>query len=427
MKRSLHVVVSVAIAVTFLLCAFGQAMAQEKIVLWDVQTQGFLKDIADSAAAEYNKTAKVQLEVVHLLNDPFKTKLKVVMGAGNPPDIFQSWGGGPLKEYIDAGMVEPVPADVMEVLSKTYIPSAFDPATFDGETYAIPTAGLTGVYFWYRKDTFEKYGLTPPTTWSEFLTVCDTLKQNGIIPLALANKNKWTGSFYYMYLADRIGGAELFQNALYRKNGVTFEDPAYIKAGEMLQDLVKRGYFPEGVNGLDEDLMQASSLLYTQKAGMYLMGSWFLSVAKENFADMMDQLDFFVFPAVEDGKGNPTNLIGSPGQDYYAVASTSANLEAVFEYIKTHVMNEAWVNAMVANGYVPPVKNASALVQDPALKKIAASFEAAGSVQVYYDQFMPPAMGEVHKDVIQALIGLEMTPADAAKAHEKALLEESNK
>ena len=427
MKRSGQIIVSVVLSVAFLLSGFGLAMAQEKIVMWDVQTQGFLKDIADNAAAEFNKTSDVQLEVVHLLNDPYKTKLKVVMGAGNPPDIFQSWGGGPLKEYIDAGMVEPVPADVLEVLSETYIPAAFDPVSFDGETYGVPTAGLTGVYFWYRKDTFEKYDLTPPTTWSEFLEVCETFKQNGIVPLALANKNKWTGSFYYMYLADRLGGADLFQNALYRKNDVTFEDPAYIKAGEMLQELTKRGYFPEGVNGLDEDLMQASSLLYTQKAGMYLMGSWFLSVAKENFTDMMDQLDFFVFPAVEEGKGDPTNLIGSPGQDYYTVASTSEHLDAVFEFIKTQVMNEAWINAMVTNGYVPPVKNASELVEDPALKKIAASFGAAGSVQVYYDQFMPPAMGEVHKDAVQALIGLEMTPEDVAKAHEKALLEEMNK
>lgn len=418
---------SVVIGAALVLGTFGLAAAQEKVVLWDVQTQGFLRDIVDNAAAEFNKTSDVPVEVVHLQNDPYKTKLKVVMGAGNPPDIFQTWGGGPLKEYIDAGMVEPVPTDVLDTLADTYIPAAFDPVTFDEEVYGIPISGLTGVYFWYRKDTFEQYGLTPPETWSEFLEVCETFKQNGVVPLALANKNKWTGSFYYMYLADRLGGADLFQNALYRKNGATFEDPAYIKAGEMLQELAERGYFPEGVNGLDEDLMQASSLLYTQKAGMYLMGTWFLSVAKENFTDMMDQLDFFPFPAVEDGDGDPTNLIGSPGQDYHAVTTTSEYIDTAFEFIKTQVMNEDWINAMVANGYVPPVKNASELVEEPALKKIAASFQAAGSVQVYYDQFMPPAMGEVHKDTVQALIGLEMTPEEVAKAHEKALLEEMNK
>ncbi len=50
-----------------------------------------------------------------------------------------------------------------------------------------------------------------------------------------------------MYIADRVGGADMFLNALYRKEGGTFEDPAYIKAGELVQELVKRDFFPKGV------------------------------------------------------------------------------------------------------------------------------------------------------------------------------------
>ncbi|PIE32982.1 ABC transporter substrate-binding protein [candidate division KSB3 bacterium] len=420
-------VMSLALCVVFMMAGASLAIAQDKVVWWDVHTTDFLKDIVDMAAEDFNKGSDVKVEVVHLQNDPYKTKLKVVMGAGNPPDIFQSWGGGPLKEYIDGGMVEPVPEEVLEAVKDTFIPSSFDPVTFDGDVYGLPAAGLTGVFFWYRKDVFEENNVTVPTTWNELLQVCETLKANGIIPFALANKNKWTGSFYYMYLADRIGGKKLFQNALYRKDGVTFEDPAYIKAGEMIQELVEKGYFPEGVNGLDEDLSQASALLYTKKAGMYLMGTWFLSTAMKSYPDMMDQLDFFPFPAVEEGKGDPSNLVGSPGQDYACVTTTSENMDTAFEFLKTQVMNETWIQAMADNGLVPPVKGASDIVTDPMLKKIAASFEAASGVQVYYDQFMPPAMGEVHKNTTQALFGLEMSPEDVSKAHEEAIQAELNK
>ncbi|PID58638.1 ABC transporter substrate-binding protein [candidate division KSB3 bacterium] len=418
--------IAVVMCAVFMTAGASLAIAAEKVLWWDVHMTDFLKEIVDAAAGEFNKTADVSVEAVHLQNDPYKTKLKVVMGAGNPPDIFQSWGGGPLKEYVDSGMVEPVPEDVLEAVRDRFIPASFDPVTFDGETYCLPAAGLTGVYFWYRKDLFQENDITVPTTWKELLQVCETLKAKGIIPFALANKNKWTGSFYYMYLADRLGGKELFQNALYRKNGVTFADPAYIKAGEMIQELVKKGYFPEGVNGLDEDLSQASALLYTKKAGMYLMGTWFLSEAMRNYPDMMDQLDFFPFPAVEGGAGDPSNLIGSPGQDYACVTTSSENMDAAFEFLKTQVMNPAWVQAMASNGLVPPVKGASDLVTDPMLKKIARSFEAANGVQVYYDQFMPPAMGEVHKNSTQALFGLELSPEDVAKAHEEALQVELN-
>ena len=419
--------VSVVLCAVFMMAGVSLAVAQDKIVSWDVHTSDFLKEVVNEAAASFNKTSDVKVEAVHLQNDPYKTKLKVVMGAGNPPDIFQSWGGGPLKEYIDAGMVEPVPEEILDAVKDTFIPASFDPVTFDGEVYGLAGAGLTGVYFWYRKDVFEENGVSVPTTWSEMLEVCETLKANGVIPFALANKNKWTGSFYYMYLADRLGGKELFKNALYRKDGVTFEDPSYIKAGEMIQDLVKKGYFPEGVNGLDEDLSQASALLYTKKAGMYLMGSWFMSAANKNYPDMMDQLDFFNFPAIEDGKGDPSNLVGSPGQDYHVVTSTSENMDAAFEFLKTQVMNEAWVESMLAQGLVPPVKGAADMITDPLPKKIAESFEAAKGVQVYYDQFMPPAMGEVHKNTVQALFGLEMSPEEVAKAHEEAIQAELNK
>ena len=418
---------SVVLCAVFMMAGASPAIAQDKVVLWDVHTANFMKEMVDEAAVRFNETSDVKIEAVHLQNDPYKTKLKVVMGAGNPPDIFQSWGGGPLKEYIDGGMVEPVPEDVLDAVKDTFIPASFDPVTFDGDVYGLPSAGLTGVYFWYRKDLFEENGVSVPTTWSELLEVCETLKANGVIPFALANKNKWTGSFYYMYLADRLGGKELFQNALYRKDGVTFEDPGYIKAGEMIQDLVKKGYFPEGVNGLDEDLSQASALLYTKKAGMYLMGTWFMSGANKNYPDMMDQLDFFNFPAVEGGKGDPSNLIGSPGQDYTCVTSTSENMETAFEFLKTEVMNEAWIQSMVEQGLVPPVKGATERISDPMQKKIAESFEAAGGVQVYYDQFMPPAMGEVHKNTVQALFGLEMSPEDVSKAHEEAIQAELSK
>ncbi len=47
----------------------------------------------------------VNVEVVPLQNDPYKTKIKVAMGAGNPPCVFPTWGGGPLYEYVQAGHV----------------------------------------------------------------------------------------------------------------------------------------------------------------------------------------------------------------------------------------------------------------------------------------------------------------------------------
>jgi raffinose/stachyose/melibiose transport system substrate-binding protein len=90
-------------------------------------------------------------------------------------------------------------------------------------------------------------------------------------------------------------------------------------------------------------------------------------------------------------------------------------------------MDQAYIESLAKNGYIPPVQNASSYVSDPMMKKMAKAFEAAGHVQVYYDQYLPPAMGEKHKDLIQSLFGLKISPKEVAQAHEKAILEELNK
>ncbi|HPR97641.1 MAG TPA: extracellular solute-binding protein, partial [Thermotogota bacterium] len=106
--------------------------------LWDVETSSVLGQIADAHAKLFEAlNPGYDLEVVHIQNDPYKTKLKVAMGAGTPPDLFYTWGGGTLLEYINSGMVEPLDA-IEESLKAKYIPSALKAVTIDGHIYAVP-------------------------------------------------------------------------------------------------------------------------------------------------------------------------------------------------------------------------------------------------------------------------------------------------
>ncbi|MBM7797467.1 raffinose/stachyose/melibiose transport system substrate-binding protein [Microlunatus panaciterrae] len=72
---------------------------------------------------------------------------------------------------------------------KNYTPTVLDSIKYKGKQYTVPT-GLsyyTGVY--YNKTIFDKYGLKIPTTWSEFMTVCKTLKSKGVVPLGISGKD----------------------------------------------------------------------------------------------------------------------------------------------------------------------------------------------------------------------------------------------
>jgi raffinose/stachyose/melibiose transport system substrate-binding protein len=74
---------------------------------------------------------------------------------------------------------------------KDYNPTVLDAIKFNGKNYTVPT-GLsyyTGVF--YNKAIFAKYGLSIPTTWSQFQTVCETLRSHGVAPLGLGGKDGW--------------------------------------------------------------------------------------------------------------------------------------------------------------------------------------------------------------------------------------------
>jgi raffinose/stachyose/melibiose transport system substrate-binding protein len=398
-----------------------EAAASEEIAidLWHIQTTGngpkLIQDAVDRFTAA---NPNVKVEVVPLQNDPYKTKIKVAMGAGNPPCIFPTWGGGPLYQYIQAGQA----VDLTEWLNKDnykdhFVSAGFSSVTFDNKIYGVPVENTAIALVFYNKALFKEHGLEPPKTYEDLLKVTDTLTKAGIAPFALANKTKWPGSMYYMYLVDRLGGPEVFAKAATRSGG-SFEDPVFVKAGEMLQDLVNRGAFVEGYNGLDYDTGQSRTLLYGGKAAMELMGTWNIpSIKAENADFFQNNLGFFPFPAISDGKGDPSNVVGTVGDNFYSLSTACKHPEEAFKLIQ-YLIDDESVKARAADGRIPPVKGFTS--PDPVLQEVVQIISKAKSVQLWYDQYLPPELGEVHKDTSQALFGLGMTPEEAAKAMEDA-------
>ena len=184
-------------------------------------------------------------------NDPYKTKLSTAMAAGEEPDIFVSWGGGWLENFINEGKVLDIDEWVKEVEDE-YYPSALSLFQVNGKNYSLPySCGPTPVY--YNKQIYADLGLEVPTTLAEFEANCDKIKEAGITPLALANSSQWPGALTFTYLSMRKGGVQPFLDAYHRENGGTFEDESFIWAGQKIQEWVDKGYYPEGFNGMNYD------------------------------------------------------------------------------------------------------------------------------------------------------------------------------
>jgi raffinose/stachyose/melibiose transport system substrate-binding protein len=397
----------------------AQAQDAKIITTWDQQTNATSSKILRDASDRFEqKNPGYKVENSHILNDAYKTKLKVAFGAGQPPCVFESWGGGPLNEYVKAGQI----VDLTPYLQKDaafrerFLPASWKAVTFDGKTYGVAAENASAAVIFYNKDLFRQYGLTPPATWDQLMHVVQVLTSHGVAPFALANKNKWTGSMYYMYLVDRIGGPDVVRGAV-EGGGKGFGDPAFVEAGKYIQELVKAGAFAQGYNGLDYDVGASRRLLYSGRAAMELMGGWEAStIANENPA-FSAKLDFFPFPSVPGGKGDPRDVIGTVGDGFLSISSACKYPDAAFKLIQS-LTDDASMRARVGDRKIPPVKNVA--LDDPFLKRLQSLIVQAPNVQLWYDQALPPRLGELHKDTTQALFGLSVTPQAAAQQMQDA-------
>jgi len=78
-----------------------------------------------------------------------------------------------------------------EPFMDNFTDSVLDVVAYNDQQLSVPL-GLsyyTGAY--YNKTMFEEMGLTLPTTWSEFVTLCETLEAAGISPLGIGGKDSW--------------------------------------------------------------------------------------------------------------------------------------------------------------------------------------------------------------------------------------------
>ena len=415
--RKKMIMLGMAFAMFCLLLFSGLALARTTLVVWDIMTESNQYYPAfDAANARFRELyPDVELKHVPIQNDNYKTKLRTAMAADNTPDIFMTWGSAGLKKYVDNNKVFDLTDDLSKEWQARFAPAAMGLGNFDGRQYGLPITNTAVSLLWYRKDMFEKYGLTPPQTFEELLAVGQVLKQNGITPFALANKNKWTGSMYFMYLVDRIGGPGTLQKALNRSGA--FNDAPFIEAGQKLQQMVDLGFFPKGVNGLDEDTGQSRALLYADKAAMYLMGSWFVGVVKLENPAIMDKMDFVVFPAVKGGRGNPGNLVGTFGDLYFSISADSEHKEAALNYLKL-ISDDTMAQELVKAGCIPPLTGSAKYIDDPVLQKVAEIAQRAESVQLWYDQSLPLELTQVHLNTTQALFDKSITPEEAANKME---------
>jgi raffinose/stachyose/melibiose transport system substrate-binding protein len=383
---------------------------------WHITTVDPGKSLWQDMANEYMAAhPNVTINITVLENEAFKTKLTTVMQGGTPPDIFQSWGGGTMNDQINAGLL----LDITSYLDAdggawrdSFAPGALAVYALDGENYGVPwDMGMVG--WWYNKDLFAQANITqPPRTWTELLDDVKALKAAGITPIALGEKDTWTGMHIWSYLATRICGKDGFLAAANRTGA--FTDPCFVEAGQKLQELIALDPFQPGFLGAVHDDMQG--YFGNGKAAMELSGQWAPSVESAQSADGVGvvNLGFFSFPAVEGGAGALTDAMG--GGNGFAIGK-NASPEAV-DFVKYLTAPEQQERVAAIGAGIPVVKGGEVGLTDPNMILVQQGFAAANYFQLYYDQYMPSAMGSIINEAVAGLYAGTSSPEQVAQAIE---------
>ncbi|WP_433616763.1 extracellular solute-binding protein [Paenibacillus cellulositrophicus] len=396
----------------------GDKVTIKMMHLWPDGSNSAQNKLAKQIISEYeqaNPNVKIETEVLE--NEQYKNKLKVLSASNSLPDVGFTWAAGFLEPYVKGNMFAPLDDLLQGDLKDKFVAGTTEAYAVDGKTYALPVE-LNIVPVYYNKEIFAKYNLQPPKTYEEFKNIIKTLNDNKVTPIALGSKDAWTGSFWYMYLAERLGGPDMLDQAVASS---TFSDPSLIQAAKEAQDLVKSNAFVKGFNGLSND--EAKSEFMNEKAAMYAMGTWEVPNYTTNPdipQEFKDKIGFFKFPTIEGGKGNINDWVGGVGVGMF-VSENSKVKEDAKKFVNYFV--KRWGELSVVDaGIIPGTKVDTSSVKLPQMFiDVLNELNNASKVILYLDVQMKPGAAEEHYNLIQALLGNAITPEEFAKKQEEAL------
>lgn len=375
--------------------------------------------VSDIIADFEEEHSNVTVEVEVLDNEQYKNKLQVVSSSNQLPDVGMTWPAGFLEPYVNGDMFTPLD-DILDEdgLRDNFVAGTLEAYAVEDESYALPLE-LNIAPVFYNTAIFEEHGVEVPETYDEFLEVIDTLAEAGVPPIALGNRDRWTGSLWYMYLADRIGGADALNSAIDRSG--SFEDERLVEAAEKIQEMVDHDAFISGFNGLSDQ--EAKAEFMNGSAAMYLIGSWDLpnyTTNEEVPQEFRDSIDFFKFPEVDGGEGDLDNWVGGPGVGLFV--SEDSDVQDESKAFVKHFAEE-WGNRSVEEaGVIPGTQVDTEAVDLPDLFiDVLDDLNNANDITLFADVQMSAGVAETHLNMIQSLFGDDVTPEEFAETHEEAL------
>lgn len=197
-----------------------------------------------------------------------KAVLKTRMLGGDAPGTFQVHAG---QELIGTWVI----ADRMEDLDFLFDEQGwYDvfPATLidlsstaDG-VWSVPVNIHRSNVLWYIPENLQRWGVSVPATWDEFLEIAPTLQAQGVIPLSLGEN--WTATHLWESVALAVLGPDKWQ-ALW-DGELSFTDADAVAVWDLFGEILEY----TNADAASLSWQQATDLVVNGDAAFNIMGDW---------------------------------------------------------------------------------------------------------------------------------------------------------
>lgn len=143
--------------------------------------------------------------------------------------------------------------------------------TDDGsDVFCVPMASVIHGFF-YNKEAFDKLGLEEPTTMDEFMTVVQTIQEDGeYVPIVMGTSDQWeSATMGFQNIGPNYWNGEEGRLALI-SGDAQYTDEPYVQTWETLASWAP--YLPEGYEAVKYP--DAQSLFTLGQGAIYPTGSW---------------------------------------------------------------------------------------------------------------------------------------------------------
>lgn len=279
-----------------------------------------------AAFEEIQKKFNESHDNIHLtINSPNEamTILKTRFIKEDYPDIIAIGGDVNYSNFLDADLFMDVSDfEGVKNIKQSYLDMEkeleFTPHEgIYGLPYAANAAGIL-----YNEDMFVEHGWEIPETWDEFIALCDTIEEEGIVPIYLGFKDTWTCLAPWNALAVGLTDSDVYNQV--NKGNTTFEKE-YKEVAEKMKMLIN---YAEP-NPYAYSYNDACTAFARGEAAMYTIGSYAVPQIKSVNPDM--NINSFTFPANESKEDNVLN--SGIDLNFSVMKESSEKKEAIYEVL----------------------------------------------------------------------------------------------